>query len=126
MSLVSDRLGSSTQHDLNDQLQLGDYLSARARIKFHRYRRDYAVKNIAFAPAILSVAGKIHLEFLQLLWVMADMQTVEYFNLVGDEEDIGGESFKLSRTSTFSYNRKAIGLAVACASAIRTHLYGIQ
>jgi len=26
-----------------------------------------------------------------------DMQTVKYFNLVGDEEDIGNERFKWSR-----------------------------
>ena len=51
-----------------------------------------------------------------------DMQTVKYLNLVGDEEDIGNERFKWSRASTFSYNRNAIGLAVAYASAIRTHL----
>jgi len=50
------------------------------------------------------------------------MQTVKYFNLVGDEEDIGNERFKWSRASTFSYSRNAIGLAVAYASAIRTHL----
>jgi len=49
------------------------------------------------------------------------MQTVTYFNLVGVEEDIWNERFNWSRASTFSYNRNAIGLAVACASAIRTH-----
>ena len=75
------------QHGLNGKLQLGDYLNVRARINNNRYRRDYAAKNIAFARAILSVAGKIHPEFLPLLWVLADMQTVKYFNLVGDEED---------------------------------------
>jgi len=122
VSLVCDRIGSSTQHGLNGKLQLGEYLNARARIKINRCRRDYAAKNIAFAPAILSVAGKIHPEFLRLLWVMADMQTVKYFNLVGDEEDIGNERFKWSWASTFSYNRNAIGLAVAYASAIRTYL----
>ena len=53
---------------------------------------------------------------------MADMQTVKYFNLVGEEEDIGNEGFKWSRASMFSYNRNAIGLAIAYASAIRTHL----
>ena len=63
--------------------------------KIRRYRRDYAVKNIAFAPAILSVAGKIHPEYLRFLWVMADMQTVKYFHLVGDEDDIGSERFKV-------------------------------
>ena len=41
------------------------------------------------------------------------MQTVKYFNLVGDEEDIGNERFKWSRASTLGYNRNAIGLAVA-------------
>jgi len=122
VSLVSDRIGSSTQHGLNGNLQLSDYLNARARIKNNRYKRDYAAKNIAFAPAILSVTGKIHPEFLRLLWVLADMQTVKYFNLVGDEEDIGNEHFKWSQASTFSYNRNAIGLAIAYASAIRTHL----
>ena len=119
---ISDRIGSSTQHGLNGKLQLGDYRNARVRSKIGRFRLDYAAKNIAFAPAILSVASKIHPEFLRLLWVLADMQTVKYFNLVGDEEDIGNERFKWSRARTFSYNRNAIGLAVAYASAIRTHL----
>jgi len=50
------------------------------------------------------------------------MQTVKYFNVIRDEEDIGNERFKWSWASTFSYNRNAIGLAVAYASAIRTHL----
>ena len=113
MSLVRDGIGSSTQHGLNGKLQLGDYLNARARSKIDKFRRNYAAKNIAFAPAILSVTGKIHPEFLRLLWVLTDMQTVKYFNLVGDEEDIGNERFKWSRATTFSYNRNVIGLAVA-------------
>ena len=41
--------------------------------------------------------------------MLADMQTVKYFNLVGDEEDIGNERIKWSRASTFSFNRNAIG-----------------
>jgi len=101
VSLVCDRIGSSTQHEL----QLGDYLNARAHSKIRRYRRDYAVKNIAFAPAILYVDGKIHTEFLRLLLVMVDMPTVKYFNLVGDEDDIGSERLRWSCASTFSYDR---------------------
>jgi len=122
VSLVCDRIGNSTQHGLNGKLRLGDYLNTRACIKINVYRRDYAAKNITFTPAILSVAGKIHPEFLRILWVLADMQMVKYFNLVGDEEDIGNERFKWSWASTFSYNRHASGLAVAYASAIHTHL----
>ena len=54
--------------------------------------------------------------------MLADRQTVKYFNLVGDKEDIGNERFKWSRASTFRHNRNAIGLPIAYASAIRTHL----
>ena len=39
------------------------------------------------------------------------MHTVKYFNLVRDEDDIRSERVKWSCASTFSYNRKAIGLA---------------
>jgi len=87
-------------------------VNARARSKIGKFRRDYAVKNIAFAPAILSVAGKLHPEFLRLLWVLADMQTIKYFNLVGDKQNIGNERFKWSWASTFSYNRNVIGLTL--------------
>jgi len=71
-------------------------LGLGARRKIGKFRRDYAAKDIAFTPAILSVAGKIHPEFLRLLWVLTDIQTVKYSNLVGDEEDIGNERFKWS------------------------------
>ena len=98
-------------------MQLGDYPHAQARSKISKFRHDFAAKNIAFVPTILSVAGEIHPEFLRLLWEMGDMQTFMYFNLVGDEEDIGSERFKWGRASTFRYDRNAIGLAVAYASA---------
>ena len=48
VSLVSDRIGRSTQHGLNGKLQLGDYLNARARIKNNRYKRDYAAQEHRF------------------------------------------------------------------------------
>ena len=38
------------------------------------------------------------------------MQTVKYFNLVGDEEDIGNEHFKWSRASTIHYARMRLAL----------------
>jgi len=33
VSLVCDRIGNNTQHGLNGQLQISDYLHARGRIK---------------------------------------------------------------------------------------------
>ena len=72
VSLVCDWIDSSTQHGPNGKLQLCDYCHARACSKFSKFRSDYAAKNIAVVPAILSVAGKIHPELLRLLWGMAD------------------------------------------------------
>ena len=95
MSLVCDRIGSSTQHGLNGKLQLSDYLNVWSRSKIGKFRSNLVAKNIVFAPTILSFAGKIHPEFLLLLWVLADMQTVKYFNLVGNEEDIWNERFQV-------------------------------
>jgi len=63
VSLACDRISSSTQHGMNGELQLRDYLNARARIKINQCRRDYAAKNIAFATLILSVAARVILNF---------------------------------------------------------------
>ena len=51
VSLVSDRIGSSTQHGLNGKLQFGDYLNAWARRK--KANSEVTIINIAFASAIL-------------------------------------------------------------------------
>jgi len=76
VSLVCDRIDSSTQDILTGKVELGDYFNARARNKISKFRRDFAAKNIAFAPVIQCVTGKIYPEFIRFMWVMADMQTV--------------------------------------------------
>jgi len=50
------------------------------------------------------------------------MQTLKYFNLVGDEEDIGSTRFNWSQSSTFRHNRNLIGVAVEYTFAIQTNL----
>ena len=74
---LSSVIGSAASRSMTTMVSCNSvttvYLNARARSKINRYRRDYAVKNINFAPAILSVTDKIHPEFLCLLWVLADM-----------------------------------------------------
>ena len=71
-----------------------------------------AVKNI-FASVILSVAGKIHPEILRLMWVMADMQTLKFFNLVGDEDDIGSATRSVSSGVVLAHSA-IIGMRLAC------------
>ena len=86
VSLVYDRIGSSMQHGLKVKLHLGNYLHARARSKFGKFKSDHAAQNITLVPAILSVTGNIHPEFLQ---VMANMHEVKYSNLVTTKRALG-------------------------------------
>jgi len=103
-------------------MHTNDYLQARATIKNNQYKADYAAVDTAFAPAIVSVAGQIHPEFLRLLWVLPDKQTRNYYALIRAEEEIGREDFTWSRARTFSFNMNSIGKAITYATATRLHL----
>jgi len=104
-------------------MHTSDYLQARAGAKNSRYKGDYAAVGTAFAPAIVSVAGQIHPEFLRLLWILADKQTLNYYALIGAEEEISSEAFAWSRGRTFNFENNSIGKAIAYATATRLHLF---
>jgi len=103
-------------------MHTNDYLQARAGAKNRRYKEDYTAVGTAFAPAIVSVAGQIHPEFLRLLWVLADKQTRSDYALIGAEEENGSEAFTWSRARTFRINKNTIGTAIAYATAACLHL----
>jgi len=74
VSICCDHIGNSIVNNghLNGKIHTNDYLQARAGAENRKYKEDYAAVGTAFAPAIISVAGQIHPEFLRLLWVLAD------------------------------------------------------
>ena len=119
--ICCDHIGNSTVNNghLNGKMHTNDYLQARAGVKDRMYKEDHAGVGIAFASPIVSVAGRIHPEFLRLLWVLADKQTRNYYALIGAEEEIGSDSeaFTWSRARTFSFNKNSIGKAIAYATA---------
>jgi len=123
VSICCDHVGISTVNNghLNGKMHTNNYLQARAGVKNRRYKDDYAAVGTAFAPAIVSVAGQIHPEFLRLLWVLADKQTSNYYALIGAEEEIGSEAFTWSRARTFSFNKNSIDKAIAYATSTRLH-----
>jgi len=97
--ICCDHIGNSIVNNghLNGKMHTNDSLQARAGAKNRKYKEDYAAVGTAFTPAIVSVAGQIHPEFLRLLWVLADKQTRNYYALIGAEEEIGSEAFTWSR-----------------------------
>jgi len=107
LSICCNHVGNSTINNghLNGKMHTNDYLQARATIKNNQYKADYAAVCTTFAPAIVSVAGQIHPEFLRLLWVLAVKQTRNYYALIGAEEEIGSEASTWSRARTFSLTR---------------------
>jgi len=124
VSICCDHIVNSTVNNghLNGKMQTNDYRQECAGVQNKRYRVDYAAVGTVFAPAIVSVAGQIHPEFLHLLWVLADKQTPNYYALIGAEEEIGSEAFTWSRARTFSCNKNSIGKAIAYATVTRLHL----
>jgi len=98
VSICCDHIRNSTVNNghLNGKMHTIDYLQARAGMKNNRYKNDYAAVGTAFAPAIVSVAGQIHPEFLRLLWVLADKQTHIYCALISAEEEIVSVAFTWS------------------------------
>jgi len=110
VSICCDHFGDSTVNNghLNGKMHTNDYLQARAEAKNGKYKEDYAAVGTVFAPAIVSVAGQIHPEFLRFLWVLPDKQTRNYYALIGAEEEIGSEAFTWSQARTFSFNMNSI------------------
>ena len=119
---LSSRNSTINNGHLNGKMHTHDYLQANVTTKNNRYKADYVAVGTAFAPAIVSVAGQMHPEFLRLLWVLADKETRNYYALIGAEEEIGSEAFTWSRASTFGFNKNSIGKAIAYATATCLHL----
>ena len=88
------------------------HLHERATDKIRKYRADYQNLGlgIAFAPAVVSVSGRIYGEFLHLLWILADQQARNYFALI--DGDLDSDAFKWSRAGFFNYNKNVLGLAI--------------
>jgi len=73
-------------------MHTNDHLQTRVGDKNRRYKNYYAAVGAVFAPAIVSVAGQIHREFLCLLW----KQVHNYCEFISAEEEIGREAFTWS------------------------------
>ena len=75
--ICCDHIGSVTVNNghLSSKMHTNDYLQERAGVQNRRYKADYALVGMAFAPTIVSVAGRFRPEFLRLLRVLTDNRT---------------------------------------------------
>ena len=99
-------------------------LETAARTKVARYRDGYAHRpgtTYAFLPCVMSTSGRIHGEFLRLLYILAHRRTLRYFASLEDDEP-GTDAVTWRRSQYHWQHKAAIGFANAVAVARRADL----
>jgi hypothetical protein len=84
--IVHDRVGSSSDPTLNGHLKypnnLDQSLNDTAADKIRKYRADYNNRSpsaVSFIPVIASTSGRLHSEFVRLLFLEAHRETDRFF-----------------------------------------------
>jgi len=96
-------------------------LERTARTKVDRYRAGYAALKYAFLPCVISTSGRLHGEFLRLLYIITHRRTVNWFTRHSNDEP-SEEAFKFRRRQYFWHTRAMIGQAAARAVAQRVQV----
>ena len=72
-------------------------------------------------PSVISTSGRLHGEFLRLLYIIAHRRTKNWFSRHGNDEP-NEEAFKFRRGQYFWHTRAMIGQAAARAVAQRVQV----
>ena len=92
---------------------------AVAKSQGNRYRPDYLRHhNKAFLPLVMSTSGRLHGEFVRLLYLLAHKRALRFFATL--QYKPCDEELCQRRGAFFFQHRARIGLAGAQATALRT------
>ena len=90
LRIAHDRMGSSADPSLNGHLKhpnnLDQLLNDAAADKIRKYRADYNNRPpsaVSFMPAIASTSGRLHSEFVRILFLQAHRETDRFFAASG-------------------------------------------
>ncbi len=90
LRIAHDRVGSSTDPTLNGQLRypnnLDQSLNDTSADKVRKYCSDYNMNppnTVSFIPTIASTSGRLHREFVRLLFLQAHRETDRFFATSG-------------------------------------------
>ena len=86
LRIAHDRFGSSSDPSINGHLHypidIDRSLNEAAADKIRKYRADYnnnPPNTISFMPPIASTSGRLHSEFVRLLFLQAHRETDRFF-----------------------------------------------
>jgi hypothetical protein len=131
LRIAHDRVGSSTDPTLNGHLRypnnLDQSLHDTAADKIRKYRADYInnpPRAVSFMPAIASTSGRLHSEFIRLLFLLAHRETDRFFAASGvpQAQSTSGGFFHFLRAAFFSNLKSKSGNLLAKAAALRINL----
>jgi hypothetical protein len=95
LRITHDRLGRSSDPTLNGHLKypnnLDQSLNDAAVDKIRKYRADYNNRSpsaVSFMPAIVSTSGRLHSEFVRLLFLQAHRETDRFFAASGVQSTV--------------------------------------
>ena len=99
-------------------------LNETSNDKIRKYRVDYnnnPPNSVAFMPAIAGTTGRLHSEFIRLLFLQSHRETDRFFAASGVQsaQSTSGGFFHFRRAAFSSGLKSKVGLALAKAAALR-------
>ncbi len=128
LRIAHDRVGSSADPTLNGHFKypnnLDQSLNDASADKIRKYRADYNNRPpsaVSFMPAIASTSGRLHSEFVRLLFLQAHRETDRFFAASGvqSEQSTSGGFFHFRRAAFSSGLKSKVGLALTKAAVLR-------
>jgi hypothetical protein len=131
--MAHDRVGSSVDPTLNGHLKypnnLDQSLNDEAADKIRKYRADYNNRPpsaVSFMTVIASTSGRLHSEFVRLLFLQAHRETDRFFAASGVQlaQTHPGDQFTFRRAAFASILKleSRVGNILANAAALRINL----
>jgi hypothetical protein len=131
LRLAHDRFGSSSDPTLNGRLHYNDIdksLNEDANDKIRKYRADYnnnPPNAVAFMPAIAGTNGRLHSDFIRLLFLQTHRETDRFFAVSGvqsAQSNLGATCFHFRRAAVLNQLKSKCGLLLAKADVLRVTL----
>jgi hypothetical protein len=131
LRIADDRVGSSADPTLNGHLRypnnLDQSLNDATADRIRKYRADYnnnPPSTVSFMTAIASTSGRLHSEFVRLLFLQAHRETDRFFAASGVQlaQSTSGGFFHFRRAAFFSNLKSKRGNLLAKAAALRLNL----
>jgi hypothetical protein len=105
---------------------LDQSLNDAAADKIRKYRADYNNRPpsaVSFMPALASTSGRLHSEFVRLLFLQAHRETDRFFAASGVQSaQFDRDQFHFLRTAFLTELKSKVGLALPKAAALRVNL----